>query len=153
MTSLPFASPANVADLRACGALGAAMLLSDVAVLLLAHRAVVNEPRLLASMVLFAVQVGLAVVGSRAVRATAARYGDTARPRIQAQAFRAANSAAQGAAFLLMPLGTGWVPVVVGGAGVLMLLVAFVIVVGALTPRAVRSRLEGEADRQIASAQ
>ena len=119
----------------------------------MASRGIVGEPRLLASMVMFAVQVGLAVAGSRAVRRTVAVRGDSARPRIQAQAFRAASCAALGAAFLLAPLGSGWATAVIDAAGVLLLAVAVVIVVGALTPRAVRSRLEREAeDRWIASA-
>lgn len=159
MIKTPFASPANTLDLKISGSMSAAMALTFAILLSLPRRPehpvqglLQSRGHLVAGLVFFLAQVLLAVAGCRAVRRTIAAVGDGARARIQAHAFRAAGYAALGAGFLDAPFRYDFqAAIVTDAAGGLLLGYAALIAFTALTPRAVRDRLEGEADRRIAA--
>lgn len=85
-------------------------------------------------------------------RPAGAAFGDSQRARIQAHAFRAATYGSLGLAVIVAPFHDNIQEVLASDAlGGLMVLYAVLIVFGALTPSAMRSRLEGEADQRIAA--
>ncbi len=152
MAVKPFTSSANTFDLKSHGIISSAMV-GVCAITLLTPQpgSLEGHGRLMASLGVFLLTAIVAIAGCRAVRRTVTAVGDSARTKIQAHAFRAAANALLGAGFILTPFRDSAAAMITTASGILMVLLAALIVFTALTPRAVRDRLEGEADRRIAA--
>lgn len=160
MTKTPFSSPANTSDLKSFGVTSAALAATFAVLLCMPQHSVhpvrgllESRVQLAISMVLLLADVAVSVAGCRAVRRTVAAAGDGARAQIQAQTFRAASYGALGLGILVAPFSDDILHVLASDAlGALLVLMAAFIAYGALTPSAVRSRLEREADQRMAAA-
>ncbi len=158
MSVMPFPSPTSTYDVKMLGFASAAVAVVFAFRLTMPQFAhpVSGMPesrvRMVVSLVLLLLNIGVAVAGCLAVRLTIAAAGDLAPARIQADAVRVASYTTFGAAFIVAPSRYGVeAGIVMDAAGLLIVLIGALIAFETLTSTPDRSRLESEAEQRIAA--